>query len=224
MLPLVLLAAAAAELPQDLKRARDAQDKATLDNLASAAAAQAQAKPADGTVQFRAALSASLRAEVLMEQRDRNGSRAAAEAGLGPAVKAVELEPNNAEYRRVHGALCAQSIPGNILNAMKYGRCALDEVNKAVELAPKSAEAWLARGVGNTYLPPSFGGGPDVALKDIDKALELDQKLADAWLWRGIVLARLNRPAEARKAFQKCLELNPQRVWARQQLDKTPEK
>jgi hypothetical protein len=38
------------------------------------------------------------------------------------------------------------------------------------------------------------------------------------------VLRKLNRNAEARQAIQKSLELNPQRVWARQQLEKTPPK
>jgi len=50
------------------------------------------------------------------------------------------------------------------------------------------------------------------ALADID----------DAYLWLGLAMRKANRNADARKAFTKSLELNPNRLWAKQQLDKTP--
>jgi tetratricopeptide (TPR) repeat protein len=124
----------------------------------------------------------------------------------------------------VLGALCGQIIPAYPLMALRYGRCAMDEVSRAVELDPKSALVYLSRGVGNFYLPPSFGGGPELALKDIDKTLQIEPRNPDAWLWRGIVLRKLNRNAEAHAALKKSLELNPARAWARQQLEKTPPK
>ncbi|MGC8759322.1 MAG: tetratricopeptide repeat protein [Bryobacteraceae bacterium] len=213
---------AAAPLPPDLRKARDTQDRALLDRLAAEAVAAAQARPTDAPAQYRAALAGLVRAEVALEQRDRNTARAAAEEGIRAAEKAVALKPSTADYHRVLGALCAQVIPANPLLGLRYGRCALEEVNRAVELDPKSADAWLSRGVGNFYLPESFGGGAEQALKDIDRALELDPSHADAWLWRGIVLRKLNRNAEAREAIQKSLKLNPARLWARQQLEKTP--
>ena len=106
--------------------------------------------------------------------------------------------------------------------ALKYGKCALTAVNKAIELDPKSSMAYLSHGVGNYYLPPAFGGGLEVAVKDFRKAIELNSKNADAWLWLGIALRRENQAEEARQAIAKSVELNPNRVWAKQQLDKTP--
>jgi tetratricopeptide (TPR) repeat protein len=82
--------------------------------------------------------------------------------------------------------------------------------------------AWLSKGVGDSYLPASFGGDLEQALKDLEKAAQLDSGNADAWLWQGIVLRKLNRNAEARKAFEKSLALDSTRVWAKEQLDKTP--
>ena len=219
---LLFACAAAAVLPPDLKQARDRQDRAALDRLAADAAAAAQARQEDPAAQYRAALAELVRAEVYMELRDRNGARAAAENGIRAAEKAVALRPSTGEYHRVLGALCAQVIPANPLLGLRYGKCAMQEVSRAVELDPKSADAWLSRGVGNFYLPESFGGGADLALKDIDKALQLDPSHADAWLWRGIVLRKLNRNGEAREAIRKSLRLNPSRLWARQQLEKTP--
>ncbi len=218
------MACLAAQLPPELKKARDTQDRPTLDRLAGAATAAAQAKPEDAALQYRAAVAELVRAEVAMELRDKNAARAAAESGIGAAQKAVSLKPSSGEYHRLLGTLCGQVIPANVLAGMKYGRCALDEVSKAIELEPKSAAAHLSRGVGNYYLPASFGGGLDLALKDIEKSLELDPTEADAWLWKGIVLRRMNRNPDARKALARGLELNPARIWTRQQLEKTPEK
>ncbi len=67
-----------------------------------------------------------------------------------------------------------------------------------------------------------FGGGVDKALKDFDKAIQLNAKLADAYLWKGIALRKANQMPEAHKALSRALELNPNRLWAKQLLDKTP--
>jgi tetratricopeptide (TPR) repeat protein len=120
------------------------------------------------------------------------------------------------------GTLCGQAISANVLQGMKYGHCAQDEVNKALQLDPKSSVNYLARGVGNYYLPQGLGGGLDLAVKDFLKAAELDPQSAEAQLWLGLALRKQNKNADARKAFQKAIELNPARVWAKQQLDKTP--
>jgi tetratricopeptide (TPR) repeat protein len=145
-----------------------------------------------------------------------------AEAGIKAAEKAVSLNGNTSEYHRILGTLCGQMVSSNGLAGLRYGKCALASVNRAIELDPKSSEAYLSHGVGNYYLPPALGGGMQLAIKDFEKALELNPKSADAYLWLGLALRKENRPAEARKAFTKSLELNPNRLWAKQQLDKTP--
>jgi len=73
-------------------------------------------------------------------------------------------------------------------------------------------------------LPAMLGGGFKLASDDFRKAIELDPKNAEAYLWLGLSLRKENKEAEARQAFTKSLELNPNRFWTRQQLAKTPEK
>ena len=141
---------------------------------------------------------------------------------MDAATKAVGLKPDSAEYQRILGTLCGQMISSNSLAGLKYGKCALDSVDKAIELDPKSSMAYLSHGVGNYYLPQALGGGIELAIKDFRKAIELNPKNADAWLWLGVALRRSNQPGEAQKAFAQSLTLNPNRVWTRQQLDKTP--
>jgi Flp pilus assembly protein TadD len=80
----------------------------------------------------------------------------------------------------------------------------------------------MARGVGNYYLPEALGGGSNLAVADFRKSIDFDPKNADAWLWLGIALRKQNKHAEARQAFAKSVELNPKRIWAKEQLDKTP--
>lgn len=213
--------AAAAGYP-DLDKARDAQDRATLDRLASRYGAAAAQLSGDASAQYRAALAESYRAEVAIETGDKNLARSAAESGIKAAERAVALKSDSAEYHRILGTLCGQAIPANVLAGLKYGRCAQDEVNKAVQLDPRSALNYLSRGIGNYYLPPAFGGGIEKAIADFQKAAELDPKSSDAQLWLGIALRKANKNGDARKALEKAAELNPSRDWVRRQLAKTP--
>ena len=218
------MAAAASAANGDLLKARDAQDRAALDRFAQSYAAAAEQAPKSANAHYEAALAYSYVAEVATEMHDKNQAKSAGEAGIHAAEKAVAINGNNAEYHRILGTLCGQVIPGAGLLALKYGRCALDEVNKAIQLDGKSAEAYLSRGVGNYYLPSSFGGGTEPAIQDFQKAIQMDPKLADAYLWLGVALRKAGRNAEAHSALEKAVQLNPRRVWAKEQLAKTPAK
>ena len=206
----------------DLLKARDHQDRAALEKLAAEARAAADKQPNDPASQYRLALTQFYTAEVAIELHDKTSAKNAAQAGKDAADKAVSLKPDSAEYQRILGTLCGQMVSSSSLAGLKYAKCALESVNKAIELDPKSSMAYLSHGVGNYYLPPAFGGGMDLAVKDFRKAIELNSKNADAWLWLGVALRRSNQAGEAQKAFERSLELNPSRVWAKQQLEKTP--
>jgi Flp pilus assembly protein TadD len=223
MLVVVLAAFMAAGAPSALEMARDKQDRAALTDLAAQHNAAAAKTPNDAEVQYQAALANSYLAEVQIELRDRKAGGQAAEQGIKFAEKAVSLKPDNAEFYRLLGTLYGQAVT-NIMNGLTYGAKAKEAVNKAVEKAPKSSMVYVARGVGNYYLPAQLGGGAKLAIPDFQKAIELDAKNAEAYLWLGLSLRKENRDDEARKAFAKSLELNPNRVWAKQQLDKTPAK
>lgn len=216
------IAISAALDDSDLVKARDHQDRAALEKLAADARAAADKQPNDPEAQYRLALAQSYAAEVAIELHDKAAAKNAAQAGMDAAGKAVSLKANSSEYQRILGTLCGQMVSSSSLAGLKYGKCALESVDKAIELDPKSSMAYVSHGVGNYYLPPAFGGGMELAVKDFRKAVELNPKNSDAWLWLGIALRRSNQAAEAQKAFERSLELNPNRVWAKQQLEKTP--
>ena len=222
VLAILLMAAAAAGLAPEARRARDAQDRAALEAAAARAAAAAEKQPQNARVHYEAALVHSYLAEVAEETRDRSAARQAAEAGIQAAERAVALEPNSAEHQRLLGSLCGQAIPGNLVAALKYGRRSMEALDRAVALDPKSAVVHLSRGVGRYYLPAALGGGAEAALVDFGKAIDIDPKSGDAHLWMGLALRRANRNREAREALARALQLNPARIWAKQQLEKTP--
>ncbi len=220
---LFLLLAASPAVNPALLKARDAQNRPQLEQIATQLSSVAEKQQGDARAQYEAALAQSTVAEVATELRDKAQARSASEAGMRSAERAVALKPTDAEYHRILGTLCGQEAAAvGGLGALKYGRCALDEVNKAMELNPREPMNYLSRGIGNYYLPAALGGGVELAIKDFEKAIALDANSADAHLWLGISLRKLNRNAEARKEFERAAKLNPTRVWAKQQLDKTP--
>jgi tetratricopeptide (TPR) repeat protein len=219
MLLLSSLSAAA----DDLDKLRDRQDRPGLDAHAAALHAIAEKTPNDATGWYRAAIAYSYVAEVAMEMRDKNAAQRAAEVGAGDAEKAIALNGTNADYYRVLGTLCGQVIPANpIAGILSYGKRAKDALDKAIEMDPKSARAFLAHGVGYYYLPANFGGGPENAIKDFRQAISLDPKLADAYLWMGIAMKKQHQNAQAREALAKSLQLDPDRAWTKDQFEKTP--
>jgi tetratricopeptide (TPR) repeat protein len=206
----------------ELQKARDAQNLPKLDQIAAQLSSAADHQPADARAQYEAALAQSTLAEVATEMHDKAQARSAAEAGMRAAERAVALKPGEAEYHRIWGTLCGQETASlGALGALKYGHCALDEVNKSMALDSREPMNYLSRGIGNYYLPAAFGGGVELAIKDFEKAIALDAKSADAHLWLGIALRKLNRNADAHKEFELAVKLNPARLWAKQQLEKT---
>jgi tetratricopeptide (TPR) repeat protein len=176
-----------------LQDARDRQDRATLQHLVNADTAAAKARPKDADAQYQLALAQSYLAEVEIEVHDKSQAFSSAEAGIDAAEHAVDLRPNSSEYNRILGTLCGQAISSAGFAGLRHGKCALDSIDKAVQLDPKSSDA-------------------------------LNPNSAEAWLWLGIALRKANQPAEAHRAIEKSVALNPNRVWAKQQLAKTPAK
>jgi len=220
---ILVLASLPVMAADDLEKLRDRQDRPGLDAHAMALQTAAEKTPNDPGGWYRAAIAYAYVAEVAMETRDKNGAQRAAETGAGDAEKAIALNGKNGDYYRVLGTLCGQVIPANPLaGILSYGKRAKDALDKAIEMDPKSAKAFVAHGVGYYYLPANFGGGPENAIKDFRQAIALDPKSAEAYLWMGIAMKKQHQNAQAREALTKSLQLDPDRAWTKEQLEKTP--
>ena len=175
---LVLISAVLAIASAALETARDTQDRTALERAVADASAAAAKNGSDAETNYHLAQAQSYLAEVALELKDKATAAKAAESGIEAARKAVSLNGKSPEFHRLLGTLCGQVIPASTLLGFKYGHCALDEINKALELDPKFALAYVSRGVGNYYLPDQLGGGPHKAIPDFQKALSLNPKLA----------------------------------------------
>jgi tetratricopeptide (TPR) repeat protein len=69
-----------------------------------------------------------------------------------------------------------------------------------------------------------MGGGPELAIKDFDKAISINPNLAEAYVWKGVALRKMSKDPQAREALQRALEIDPNRIWVKEQLVKTPTK
>lgn len=218
----ILLMAALLAAPGPLENARDGQNRPGLEKQIAELTAAAQKAPHDAEAQYRVALASSYLAEVSLEVRDKNEAERAARAGIEAAERAIAINSRKAEYYRVLGTLCGQAVPASVLSALSFGKRAREAIGKALELDPKSSQAYLARGVGNYYLPEALGGGPSLAVPDFRKAAELAPSSAEAYLWLGLALRKEHHNAEARQALEKATRLDPARIWIKLQLEKTP--
>jgi len=218
-----LLFASGCFAADDLVKLRDRQDRAALEKNASALQAAAENSAGDPKGWYEAAQAYSYLAEVAYEQHDKAASERAAEAGVKDAEKAISINGKVADYYRVLGTLCGQVIPANpIMGALAYGKRAKEALDTAIQMDPKSSRAHVAHGVGFYYLPASFGGGAENAIKDYKQAIALDPKNAEAWLWLGVAYAKSHQNAQAREALSKSLQLDPDRLWTKEQLNKVP--
>jgi TolB-like protein/tRNA A-37 threonylcarbamoyl transferase component Bud32/Tfp pilus assembly protein PilF len=142
----------------------------------------------------------------------RADSRDSLDRAIALFEKAVALDPG---YARAHLALgSAYQDKGDFLGVGELVKKALVTCGRAVELRPKSAQAW--RGLGSTYLSL---GRVDEALGAVEKAASLAPDDAEI---RGtmarVLFVGKGLFREAAEEHEKALAANPQAGWSALQL------
>jgi tetratricopeptide (TPR) repeat protein len=151
------------------------------------------------------------------------------DASIAHLLKAIEIDPAFAD---AYALLAAEYgiKAGGLFSGMKYGPKSERVLQKAKELAPENPRVYLIEGIGEIYKPKIFGGGLEHALQSFEKAAKLfetykpDSELDPQWgeaqvyAWIGQVYVKQNKRPEARKAYQKALEINPNYYWVKEKL------
>jgi len=148
---------------------------------------------------------------------------------LEQADRALELSARRlplAETHAVRASVLGQLIgtSDNPLTGMRLGPKSSKEMERAEALGPNNPRVWIIKGLNALYAPKLFGGGPDKAEAHLKRGfalLERDSAAApnpqwgrvDAYLTAGQVYAKQGRRAEARAAYRKVLELQPENRW-----------
>jgi tetratricopeptide (TPR) repeat protein len=138
----------------------------------------------------------------------------AAEVGVAAAEKAVALNPNSSEAHRIEGEAIGELIPHVFAGGMRYGRRSTAELDKAIELDPRNANAYIGRAIAYFFTPAAFGGSRDKAMEMLKKAIELDPSSDTAHIWLAQVYFAKREHAEAVREINEARRLDPERVFA----------
>lgn len=141
--------------------------------------------------------------------------------------RSIEIEPIAESHALLASAL-GMRIDGPV-SAMTLGRRSIAALAGAKVLGPRNPRVRLLEGISVFHTPKIVGGGPDRSLRHFLAAVDLfaddapEPPLpawghAEAWAWIGQVHAAAGRMQEARRAYERALELEPGYVWVREVL------
>ena len=133
------------------------------------------------------------------------------------------------ETHALRSSVLGQMIGSNPLRGMTLGPTSSNAMDRALEVGPNNPRVWLLRGIGAIFTPSMFGGGLDKAERYLTKALALfpnDRPAppmpawghAEAYIWMGQVHKRRDRIDDARQAYNRALELQPDNGWVKHVL------
>jgi tetratricopeptide (TPR) repeat protein len=153
--------------------ARDRGDIAALHQLIAQAETDARQKNSAETYERVAELNLWL-SEAGHVNNDSKVVKQGAQDGVAAAEKAVSLNPNSSEAHRLNGELTGELIGVVFMGGMRHGKHAGDELDKALQLDPKNAEAYVGRA--HIWLAQVYQsqGKHDEAQREINEALRID--------------------------------------------------
>jgi tetratricopeptide (TPR) repeat protein len=141
--------------------------------------------------------------------------------------RATKTDPEMADAWALLAGCYGQMMGINPMKGMSLGPKSSQALKKAKKLAPQNPRVWIISGTQDYFTPSMFGGDKERALKKFKKAARLaeqesiDDPLmpswghAEAYTWIGIAQMNAERYAEARSAFEKALDLNPDYGWVK---------
>jgi cytochrome c-type biogenesis protein CcmH/NrfG len=192
--------------------ARNRADVATLQKLAQKTKTEAEAKKSVD-VYVRLALFHTWLCEAIESRNDDSLFKKSAEDGVSAAEKAVALNPESSQAHQLLGDLINQLIPHVNGGGMKYGQRATDEMDIALRLDPKNAEAMISRAIGYYYSPASFGGNKEKAFDMLRRAVEIGSAGDTPHIWLAMFYLQEGKKKEAMDEIQAAQKIEPQRAF-----------
>lgn len=206
-----------AEVPPELAAglsARDRGDIESLRKLIETAQSEARQKSNAESWQKVAQLDQWL-TEAAQLHDDEKSIKGAAQDGLSAAEKAVTLNPASSEAHRLLGDLLGEMIPHTFMGGMRLGKRAVSELDKAIQLEPRNANAHVGRAIGYYFTPSAFGGSHQKAADLLKKAIEIDPGNDTARIWLAQVYLSDGRHDDAAREIAEALRINPDRAFAK---------
>ncbi len=195
------------------QKARDAADAPALQKLIQSAAGDA-AKSPGAEAQLRIALYNHWLVEVAGDLKDKSLEKSAAFAGRAAAELGVSAAPDSPRAHALLGLLLGDCIPHTSMGGMRLGPRAQKEFDKALELDPLSADAYIGAGIGKLMTPSTFGGSAAKAVELFGKAVEIDPSSDTAHVWLAQAHQKLGERDRALEEINRALALNSNRRWS----------
>ena len=198
----------------DVIKARDSGDVQTLQQMITEARTEAQQANSAPAYEKLAQLQSWLYEAAHCHQNDELAKQSAQD-GISAAEKAVALNPNSSEARRLHSELLGEAIPYTTMGGPRFGPASTREADKAIELDSKNPHAYIARAIDYIYSPAMFGGSKEKAEEFLRKALALDPNSDTAHLWLAQVYQAEGKHDEALREINEALRLDPERGFSK---------
>jgi len=196
-----------------LRKARDVGDIKTLQTEITRAQ-----KKANETKSFedylRLALLHNWMCEAAQSSNQQDMVKDAAQAGIAAAEVAVKLKPESSAAHQLLADLLGQLAPNITGGGMKYGQRSTDEADKAIELDPKNADAYITRAISYLYTPEAFGGNKQKAFEFFSKAKALDPQSDSPHIWLALFHFETGKMDDASREINEARRLNPGRKFA----------
>ena len=159
------------------------------------------------------------------ENKDRTSEHL--KAAVEHLKKATEIDPQAAEAYALLSSVYGQQVALSPLRSMLLGPKAGKAVQKAQQLAPDNPRVVLSAATSAFKTPKMFGGSKEKGLQGFQRAAELfaQEEPTDpihpvwghreAYAWLGIAHQDLGELEQARSAFEKALEIDPDFGWVK---------
>jgi hypothetical protein len=195
------------------RKARDRGDvKALQSEIGNAEKKVAATKSFEDYV--RLALLQDWMCEVGESSNDHKLTKAAAEAGVATAEIAIKLNPNSSQAHQLLAELLGELAQYEMGGGMKYGERSTAEADRAIELDPRNADAYITRGIIYLYTPENFGGSKEKAFEFFTKAVGLDSHLDTPHIWLAMFYLEAGKGNDALRESSEARKLNPGRLFS----------
>lgn len=213
-------------------QAREARDRADISALETTIAAARSEANGRGSPEayIRLALFEDWLCEAARVRQDNKLLKTAAEAGAAAARHAVRLDPNSSQAHWLAGDMMGQLIPLVFAGGMRYGPESNRQLEIALHLDSKNANAYVTRAVSYYFAPAMFGGDKQKAEEYFHKAIALgsaSDAAASAHIWLAQASLAQGKRQEALREIQAALKIDPQRLLAQtleRRIEEAPEK
>ena len=200
-----------------------ARDEDDLNRMATLARRAVTAFPEDGLLHHYLGY-ALYRLAMVRFDTDPDGARVTLAESESALLRSIELEPIPESHALMSSVLGRQIVSDE--TAMSLSMRARSQMDRAVSLGPRNPRVKVLEGIRAFHTPSMFGGGFDIALDRFLVAAALFEEdapepplpawgHAEAYAWLGQTYIELNRPEEARAAYEQALEIEPGYAWVR---------